>query len=174
MNTDEKIYSLMVQAEDIQAHAVKLQQAAQEAVRILPEATREAVRGQAREIITGAAKNASEGILEASREAMAAVVAMRQAWLRQCVSLIALGVLVSAVAVAGIWWGTSRLRDEAAELRASIAEMGDTSRQLEGKTWGLELVDWGKDGRCIILPKGVKFVRSGPLQDGREAIVIKP
>lgn len=181
MNTEEKIYSLMAQAEDMQAHAVVLQRSAQDAVKTLPEAIRDAAQGQAREIITEAAKNASEGILEASREAMAAVASMRRTWLRQCASLIALGVVVATIVAAGIWWGTEGLREERAELQAKVATLKaaiqdeeTTLAEMKKKTWGLELVDWGKDGRGIILPKGVKFVRSGPLQDGREAIVIKP
>lgn len=56
MKDEDKIFGLIAQAEDIQAHAVKLQQAAQEAVKTLPDATREAVRVQAREIITEASK----------------------------------------------------------------------------------------------------------------------
>lgn len=68
MKDEDKIFGLIAQAEDIQAHAVKLQQAAQEAVKTLPDATREAVRVQAREIITEASKNASEGLLRASNE----------------------------------------------------------------------------------------------------------
>lgn len=36
MNTEEKIYSLMAQAEDLQNHAAKLQNEAQEAFSALP------------------------------------------------------------------------------------------------------------------------------------------
>lgn len=79
-----------------------------------------------------------------------------------------------------IGWSTSSLRDEAAELRSTIAalkrnvaEEQKTLQKLVGKTWRLELVKWD-DERGIILPKGVKFVRSGQIKDGREAIVIKP
>lgn len=144
MNTEEKIYSLMAQAEDMQAHAEKLQNGAEKTFAGLPLAVEQA--GQ---------KIRSTGLLGA-------------------LFLLAVGVVVAAVAVAGIWWGTSRLRDEAAELKASIIAMEATAVQLEGKTWGLELVDYGKEGRGILLPKGVKVDRTGNVPDGRAAIVIKP
>lgn len=43
MDMDEKIYSLMAQAEYIQGHAVKLQRGADEALERLPEAVRDAM-----------------------------------------------------------------------------------------------------------------------------------
>lgn len=105
---------------------------------------------------------------------------IRSTWLLGALFVLAVGVVVAVVAVAGVWWSTSSLRDEAADLRSTIAtlkrdvaEEQKTFQELSGKTWRLELVKWD-DERGIILPKGVKFVRSGPLKDGREAIVIKP
>lgn len=51
MNTEEKIYSLMVQAEDIQAHAVKLQREADAAIERLPEAVRDAMNRISRDTL---------------------------------------------------------------------------------------------------------------------------
>lgn len=150
MNTEEKIYSLMAQAEDMQAHAEKLQNGAEKTFAGLPLAVEQA--GQ---------KIRSTGLLGA-------------------VFVLAVGMVVSSVAVVGVWWGTSSLRGEAAELRSTIAalkrrvaEEQETLQELSGKTWRLELVKWDAE-RGIILPKGVKFVRSGSIKDGREAIIIKP
>ena len=50
MQDDDKLYGLIAQAEDIQKHAVTLQQVAQEAVKGLPGGYKEAVKGAAREI----------------------------------------------------------------------------------------------------------------------------
>jgi hypothetical protein len=61
METEDKIYGLIAQAEDIQAHAVALQRAAQEAVKTLPDASRGAVREAAREFIVQGAETASRG-----------------------------------------------------------------------------------------------------------------
>ena len=144
MNTEEKIYSLMAQAEDMQAHAEKLQNGAEKTFAGLPLAVEQA--GQK----------------------------IRSTTLLGALFVLAVGVVVSSVAVAGVWWGTSSLRDEAADLRASIAAMKAIAAQLESKTWNLELVDYGKEGRGIILPKGVKVDRSGAIPDGRIGIVIKP
>lgn len=94
--------------------------------------------------------------------------------------MLGVGAIVCGASAAFIGWSTSSLRDEAAELRSTIAalkrnvaEEQKTLQKLVGKTWRLELVKWD-DERGIILPKGVKFVRSGQIKDGREAIVIKP
>lgn len=147
---EEKLFELMAQAEDLQNHAAKLQNEAQEAFSALPLAVEQA--GQ---------KIRSTGLLGA-------------------LFVLAVGVVGAAVAVAGVWWSTSSLRDEAAELRSAIAilkrnvtEEQKTLQALVGKTWRLELVKWDNE-RGIILPKGVKFVRSGQIKDGREAVMIAP
>ena len=69
--------------------------------------------------------------------------------------------------------GCVRLQAKADTLRAEITEMEQTAAGLTGKTWGLTLMQWDNE-RGIILPRGVKVDRTGPLKDGREAIVIKP
>jgi hypothetical protein len=151
MNTEEKIYSLMAQAEDMQAHAEKLQNGAEKTFAGLPLAVEQA--GQK----------------------------IRSTTLLGALFVLAVGLVVSSVAVAGVWWGTSRLRDEAIELRGTIATLRQyvaderkTLQDLEKKTWRIELVDYGKEGRGIILPKGVKIDRTGNIPDGRIAVVIKP
>lgn len=147
---EEKLFELMAQAEDLQSHAAKLQNEAQEMFSALPLAVEQA--GQ---------KIRSTGLLVA-------------------LFVLAVGVVGAAVAVAGVWWSTSSLRDEAAELRSAIAilkrnvaEEQKTLQALVGKTWRLELVKWDNE-RGIILPKGVKFVRAGQIKDGREAVMIAP
>lgn len=151
MNTEEKIYSLMAQAEDMQAHAEKLQNGAEKTFAGLPLAVEQA--GQ---------KIRSTGLLGA-------------------LFVLAVGVVVATVAVAGIWWGTSSLRDEAAELRSTIvtlrqyaAEERRTLQELEGKTWGLELVQYKEGNRGIVLPKGLKFERAATIENGKTALIIKP
>lgn len=119
MNTEEKIYSLMAQAEDMQAHAEKLQNGAEKTFSELPLAVEQA--GQ---------KIRSTGLLGG-------------------LFLLAVGMVVSTVAVVGIRWCTSQLRDEAAELHSTIATLKQyaaeerrTLQELEGKTWRLELVQY--------------------------------
>ena len=151
MNTEEKIYSLMAQAEDMQAHAEKLQNRADKTFAGLPLAVEQA--GQ---------KIRSTGLLGA-------------------LFVLAVGVVVAAVAVAGVWWGTSSLRDEAAELRSTIATLRQyaaeerrTLQELEGKTWGLELVQYKEGNRGIVLPRGLKFERAAAIENGKTALIIKP
>jgi hypothetical protein len=174
MKDEDKIFGLIAQAEDIQAHAVKLQQAAQEAVKTLPDATREAVRVQAREIITEASKNASEGLLRASNEAQAVGAIMRRAWLLHGVFLLAVAGVIAGVSTFAVNYLLKSRINELAELKAAIVVEQRILGELQGKTWGLELVTYGDGTRGIVLPRGVKVDRTGAVQDGRTAIVIKP
>lgn len=64
--------------------------------------------------------------------------------------------------------------NELAELKAAIVVEQRILGELQGKTWGLELVTYGDGTRGIVLPRGVKVDRTGAVQDGRTAIVIKP
>ena len=146
---EEKLFELMAQAEDLQNHAAKLQKEAQEVFSALPLAVEQSgreIRGQATRWLV----------------IVAAVI-------------VALGVVVGVGVSAYIQHDVGSLRAEADALRAEISSMEKNAAELAGKTWRLELVTWKDEReRGIILPKGVKFVRSGPLKDGREAIVIKP
>lgn len=181
MNADDKIFGLIAQAEDIQAQTVKLHQTTQADIKTHLEAVRGEIRSATREIIEQGAKDATRGLLDAAKEAKAAAgegktsaALLRRTGLFQGAFLLLVAlVVIGAVYFAGSLLFKSRL-EELAELRTQLAQERSTLDELQSKTWGLELVDWGKDGRGIILPKGVKFVRSGPIKDGREAIVIKP
>ena len=141
----------MAQAEDMQAHAEKLQNGAEKTFAGLPLAVEQA--GQK----------------------------IRSTTLLGALFVLAVGLVVSSVAVAGVWWGTSRLRDEAAELRSTIGTLKQyvaveqrTLQELEGKTWRLELVQYREGGRGIILPKGLKFERAATLENEKTALIIKP
>lgn len=148
---EEKLFELMAQAEDLQNHAAKLQKEAQEVFSALPLAVEQA--GQK----------------------------IRSTGLQMALIMLGVGVIVCGASAAFIGWSTSSLRDEAAELRSTIAalkrnvaEEQKTLRELSGKTWRLELVNYGDGTRGIILPRGTKVDRTGVVQDGRIGIVIKP
>lgn len=179
--SEEKLFTLMAHADDLQGIANKSLQAVNGAVKRLENDSANAIASSIRAGIDKTLADtkkelldATVGLIGASSEAKTTCALLKSTGLFQGVFLLAVGVVVSAIAVAGIWWGTSQLRDEAAELRAAIAALKGTAVQLEGKTWNLELVDYGKEGRGIILPKGVKVDRTGAVQDGRIGIVIKP
>ncbi len=176
MQDDEKLYGLIAQAEDIQKHAVTLQQVAQEAVKRLPEGYRDAVKDAAREILTGAAQNATTALLGACNEAKASSAALKRTGLLQAVFLLAIALIIAGASFGGLNWFVKSRLSELAELKAAIQVETATLADLQSKTWGLELVDYGKEGRGIVLPKGVKVDRTGELADksGRIGIVIKP
>lgn len=182
METEDKIFGLIAHAEDAQKALRDFQVAAREAVKTLPEAARAAIRDAAREFIVQGAETASRGLLDASSEAKTAATSLRRTGILQGVFVLAMGMVVAVGTVAVVWWSTSSLRDEAAELRSTIAtlkrdvaEEQRTFQELSGKTWRLELATW-KEERGIILPKGVKVDRTAPLTDksGRIAIILKP
>jgi len=175
MQDDDKLYGLIAQAEDIQKHAVTLQRAAQEAVKGLPEGYREAVKGSAREILTEAAENASTALLSACNEAKASSAALRRTGLMQGVFLLAVALVLAGAFFAGMNWLISGRIGELAELKTAITAEQSKLDELQSKTWGLELVNYGDGTRGIVLPKGIKVERTGTLEkSGQAAIVIKP
>lgn len=143
MNTEEKIYSLMAQAEDMQAHAEKLQNGAEKTFAGLPLAVEQA--GQ---------KIRSTGLLGA-------------------LFVLAVGVVVATVAVAGIWWGTSSLRDEAAGLRAEVAALEAQANEFSKKAGKAVLSSCGEKGKgrlCIRVDE--RAGRYGDTQNGELFMVI--
>lgn len=174
METEDKIYGLIAHAEDAQNALRSFQATAQEAVKTLPEAARGAVRDAAREFIVQGAETASRGLLDASSEAKAAASSLRRTGLLQGVFLLAVAlVVIGAAYAASVLLVKSRV-DELAELKAAIRAEEATLAELRSKTWGLELVNYGDGTRGILLPKGIKIDRTGAVQDGRAAVVIKP
>lgn len=144
MTNEDRIYGLIAQAENIQAHAIGLQ------------------------------KEASEAFSELPRSVERAASKIRSTALLGALYVIASGVVVSVVAVAGLWWGTQQLRGRLVDLQREVATLEATAEQLTSKTWRLELVNYGDGTRGILLPKGVKVDRTGNVPDGRAAVVIKP
>lgn len=143
MNTEEKIYSLMAQAEDMQTHAEKLQNGAEKTFAGLPLAVEQA--GQ---------KIRSTGLLGA-------------------LFVLAVGVVVATVAVAGIWWGTSSLRDEAAGLRAEVAALEAQANEFSkkaGKAVLSSCAEKGKGRLCIRVDE--RAGRYGDTQNGELFMVI--
>lgn len=139
---EDKIFELMAQAEDLQKHAVKLQNEAKEVLSTLPLAVKEA--GQE----------------------------IRSTGLQMALMALSIGVIVCIGAVATLLWSTDRLREERDSLKAAIQTEEINLANLQSKTWNIELMEWDNGERGIILPKGVNFVRPVKVKDGRNAIVI--
>ena len=149
MTPEEKLYTLMALAEDLQTHAQTLQ---------------------------AHAKTALEGLPEIVRDAGYEVRAHATRWIGIGVAIVlAVGVAVGAGVSAYIRHDVGDLRTEADALRAEIAEMKQTASELAGKTWRLKLMQWSGE-RGIVLPRGVTVDRTAPLTDdsGRIAVILKP
>ena len=119
------------------------------------------------------AEKASRGLLEAS-SARATSAVLRRTGLIQGVFLVAVALVIGAVGFAVMGFiGKSRLA-ELHELKAAIRAEEAILSELQSKTWGLELVKYGDGTYGIVRPKGVKVDRTGAMQDGRDAVVIRP
>ena len=148
MTPEEKLYTLMALAEELQAHAQTLQ---------------------------SRAKAELEGLPKIVREAGYEVRAHATRWIGIGIAIVFVaGVAVAAGVSAYIRHDVGDLRDEARTLRAKIAKMRQTEAELADKTWRITLKNWENGERGIILPKGVTFVRQAKTEDGRDAAVITP
>lgn len=174
MEDEDKIFGLIAHAEEAQKTLRDFQAAAQDAVKTLPGVAREALRDAAREFIVQGTEAVSRGLLEASGEAKAAAATLRSTWLNKGLLLLAIGLLFSAIAVAGIWWSTSSLREEAADLKAAIRAEEATLRELENKTWGIVLVETRDGKRQLRLKKGDKVGNPLKWKTGENGIEILP
>lgn len=141
---EEKLFELMAHAEDLQKHAVQLQDKAQETFSGLTLAVEQAQKK------------------------------IRSTGLQMALIMLGISVLVCGLTLKIFLWSTESLKKEREALKVAIQAEEATLAELRSKTWGLELVNYRDGGRGIILPKGVQFVRSGKLKDGREAVIIAP
>lgn len=141
---EEKIFELMAHAEDLQKHAVQLQDKAQETFSGLTLAVEQAQKK------------------------------IRSTGLQMALIMLGISVLVCGLTLKIFLWSTESLKKEREALKVAIQAEEATLAELQSKTWKLELVNDSDGVRGIILPKGVQFVRSGKLKDGREAVIIAP
>ena len=151
MKTEDQLYGLMAQAEDIQEHAVKLQKTALKAISALEGATQ-----------TVGEEMRSRGLFWAVCGAAI---------------LLVVGMLVLVGLKWAAEWTLADLHREAAEYRAEIAALKETSAKLQSETWGLKLTIFTDGKKGIVLPKGMKYERHGKVEGGQyanmEAIVLK-
>lgn len=175
MDTDDKIFALVAQAEDIQEHAIDIQETATKTLKAIPEVARAAVLEATKELIAEGAEQASKKLLTASKTAERASAALRRTGIMQGFFLVAVIVVMGAIGWAGVGYLVKSRVSELAGLNAAIARERGTLADLKSQTWGLELID-ADEQRAIILPRGVKFNHAGPLQDGsgRVGLVINP
>lgn len=174
MKDEDKIYGFVAQAEEIQGHAVKLQRTAEAVLQSLPGVVRDAIEEVVREEITESTRKAAERLLEASKDAKSASGALRRTGLLQGIFLLSVAVILVCVGSLALKYMTKMHMDELTDIRQQIATEQDTLTEIQAKTWSLELFTYKDGTRGIILPKGIKFERSGTIPDGRTAVVIKP
>lgn len=179
--TEERLFTLMTHAEDLQRVAQSSLQEVGKAVQRMETGTGNAILSVVRagidetmqETKTGLT-GAATGLKEASDEAKST-----GEYLRRTGVILGVFLLAVAVVIAGGLFGVMHLvgksrMNELAELKAAIQTEQATLDELQTKTWGLELVQYKDGTRGIILPKGIKISHTGTVANGREAVVIKP
>lgn len=145
---EEKLFELMAQAEDLQNHAAKLQNEAQEAFSALPLAVEQA--GQK----------------------------IRSTGLQMALILLGLAIVVCGGSVGFFVWSTESLREERKALQVAIQAEEATLANLKSETWGIKLTVFRDGKKGIVLPKGIKYERHGKIEGGQYAnmdgIVLQP
>ena len=174
---DQKLEQAAFTALAVMEEAAKvtkeIQRSAEDALQRLPDAARSSIEGVAREILVEATQEASRGLLEASRETAAASAALIRSGAINAIYLLGVALVIGAIAFFGANLFISHKLEEIATLRQQVAEEESNLKTIKSKSWNLELKTYN-DGRGIILPKGVKVEKSGPLNDGRVVIFITP
>ena len=136
---EEKLFELMAQAEDLQNHAVKLQNGAQEAFSALPLAVEQA--GQK----------------------------IRSTGLQMALILLGLAIVVCGVSVGFSVWSTESLREERKALQIAIQTEEAMLAKMKSETWGIKLTVFRDGKKGIVLPKGIKYERHGKIEGGQYA-----
>lgn len=154
---DEKIFSLMAQAEDIQGHAVKLQAATEEALKSLQGVTQDALKrlpDAAQRAFEGAAREssmeASKSLQEAATRAEEAAKRLSAVWLQQGVFLVAIAIVL----MAGFYFGSKFLlastMNDLATAREEVAELQKTVDKLSSKGGKAQISSCGDSRRLCI------------------------
>lgn len=107
MTDEEKLYVLMAQAEDLQKHAIELQNKAQETFSALPSAVEQA--GQK----------------------------IRSTGLQMALILLGLAIVVCGGSVGFFVWSTESLREEREQLDVEVRAAQASLEKMQAKTWGL-------------------------------------
>ncbi len=136
---EEKLFELMAQAEDLQTHAAKLQNEAQEVFSALPLAVEQA--GQK----------------------------IRSTGLQMALILLGLAIVVCGVSVGFFVWSTESLREEREALQIAIQAEEAMLAKMKSETWGIKLTVFRDGKKGIVLPKGIKYERHGKIEGGQYA-----
>lgn len=180
MTTDEQLYTLMAHAEDLQRVSQKVLEDTNAAAKRLETESAGAILSAIRAGIDKTLQEtkiglegAATGLKGASEEAKDAGEYLRRTGVFLGVFLLAVAIVIAG-GVFGVMHlvGKSRM-SELAELKAAVRAEQATLNELQSKTWGLELVNYGDGTRGIILPKGAKLDRTGAVPDGRTGIVYR-
>ena len=136
---EEKLFELMAHVEDLQKHAVQLQDKAQETFSGLTLA-----------------------VEQAQKE-------IRSTGLQMALIMLGISVLICGLTLKIFLWSTESLRKERDILKAEIQAEEATLADMQSKTWGIRLTIFKDGTKGIVLPKGIKYDRHGKIEGGQYA-----
>lgn len=173
---------LLDQAQALQGQAEGTQRVTEQILLGVSAEIRKGARVGTREILQEATEIAVDGLKastvslqEAAAEGRASAKAIRSTGLVLGAALLAMAVVIIGLTYFVIAPALVRsYADDLAGVKAELAEENAALAKLRSETWRLELVEYQDGSRGILLPKGVKVDRTGPLKDGRVGIVITP
>lgn len=175
---EEYIFQLMKHAEELQLIADETLKNTNRAISRMEQKSAEAILNAVQSCLNEnlqetktSLKEATLRLVEVSKSARETSVFLKRTGLMQGSFLVMLTLALIGIGFGLMQFlGQSKLQ-ELAEVKALIQTEQANLNELKSKNWGLELRQNG-DERAVILPKGVKILRSGKIKDGREAIVI--
>lgn len=147
---------------------------------VIPDELRQGAQAGAKEAVQGATGLAVDGLREATKGLSAAAAEGRATAKAISHEALKSGVVLLAIALVIVGLGyfvalpllIQGYADDLADIKAQVEAEKATLARLQSETWQLELVEYQDGSRGILLPKGVKVDRTGPLKDGRVGIVI--
>lgn len=130
METEDKIYGLIVQAQEMQKFCLEFKGTAEGVIKTLPGVARDTVGDVAKEIIVEGTKKASVGLLDASSKAMVAAEELSRAHTAALIKHIFVLTCTTVLFAAGLWaWGNwawsdvQTARAELAQLQAAVEKL---------------------------------------------------
>lgn len=179
--TEERLFTLMTHAEDLQRVAQSSLQEVGKAIQRMETGTGNAILSVIRTGIDETMQETKTGLTEAamglkkvSEEAKGTREHLRRTGLILGVFLVTMAFVVGSVGFAIMNTISKTQLAEMDKIKAAILAEQSTLDELQSKTWGIKLTQYEDGTRSIIMPKGTKIDRIATTNDGRSAAVIKP
>jgi hypothetical protein len=174
MRTEDKIYGLIAQADNIHDEAIRV-------FRALPSFSREVVKEAVEQILiektkeaSNSLKEASDSLSEVSQEAIKVCNSLRKIRFNYILLIIITVFLCISIIWLAFGYYIQSRQTLINKLNIDIEIARNTLFELEQYTWGIDLVTLACGSRGIALPIGQRYEdRTTRLTDGRSIAIIQ-